>query len=90
MDWSKLNIVAIWAATGTTVSAVLWMLATFASASEVDELKMSVAYGQYYDRLDDYEEAVAEGRMKLAEEYKRQMERLKAQICKSDPDWERC
>ena len=90
MDLSKLNIGLIWTAVTTTIAAVLWMLATFASASEVEELKADVAYGQYYDRLDDYEEALDEGREKLAAEYLRQMERLKAKICKSDPDWERC
>lgn len=80
----------IWGAITGTVTAVLWMFATFASAAEVDAIRMDIAYGQYYDRLDDYEEALDEGRQELANEYKRQMERLKAQICKKDPDWKRC
>lgn len=75
---------------GLTASAVLWMFATFASSAELDQLKIDIAYGQYYDRLDDYEEAMAEGRQELAREYKRQMERLKAVICEQDPEWERC
>lgn len=75
---------------GLTASAVLWMFATFASSAEVDELKIDIAYGQYYDRLDDYDEAMAEGRLELAREYERQMERLKAVICEHDPEWERC
>lgn len=66
------------------------MFATFATAAEVDGIRLEIAYGQYYDRLDDYEEALAEGREGLAAEYKRQMERLRAQICESDPAWERC
>ncbi len=73
-----------------TVSVVLWMFATFASAAELEEIKTDVAYGQYYDRLDDYEEAQGEGRDELAAEYYRQMERLKAKICEADPEWERC
>ena len=85
-----INLVATWTAMTVTASAVLWMFSTFATAAEVDEIKLNIAYGQYYDRLDDYEEAIAEGRDGLADEYKRQMERLKAAICKQDPDWERC
>ena len=49
-----------------------------------------MAYGQYYDRLDDRDESLAEGNHELAAEYERQMERLKAKICEHDPEWERC
>lgn len=73
-----------------TAAAVIWMYATFASSAEVDQLKIDIAYGQYYDRLDDYDEAVAEGNDELAEEYERQMERLKAVICEHNKEWERC
>ena len=73
-----------------TASGVVFMFTTFASAGELNQLKTDIAYGQYYDRLDDYEEAIAEGRDELANEYKRQMERLKAAICEEDPKWERC
>ena len=73
-----------------TAAAVVWMFTTFASAAEVDEIKLDIAYGQYYDRLDDYDEALTEGNEELAAEYKRQMERLKAKICEADPEWERC
>ena len=76
--------------TTATVSALLWMFATFATASEVAELKVSVWYGQFYDRLDDYDEAIDEGNEELAKEYKRQMERLKTKICEADKSWERC
>ena len=74
----------------TTAAAVLWMFTTFASAAEVNEIKLDIAYGQFYDRLDDYDEAVEEGNESLAAEYARQMERLKAKICAADPEWERC
>ena len=73
-----------------TASAMVWIFATFASAAEVEEIKLDIAYGQFYDRLDDYDEALAEGNEALAAEYKRQMERLKAKICEADPEWERC
>jgi hypothetical protein len=73
-----------------TAGAMVWIFTTFASAAEVDEIKLDIAYGQFYDRLDDYDEAVSEGNEALAAEYKRQMERLKAKICEADPEWERC
>ena len=73
-----------------TASAVLWMFSTFASAADVEEIKLDQWYGQFYDRLDDRDEAVDEGNPQLAAEYERQMERLKAKICEADPEWERC
>ena len=82
----KLNLGLI---TGTA-GAVMWMFSTFASSAELEDLRLSILYGQYYDRLDDYDEAVDEGDDALAKEYARQMERLKAQICERDPRWERC
>lgn len=75
---------------GVTATAVIWMFTQFASATEVEAIAIDVAYGQYYDRLDDYDEAVSEGNAALADEYSRQMERLKAKICEADPEWERC
>jgi len=71
-------------------AAIVWMFATFASASKLQEVKVAVWYGQFYDRLDDRDEAVDEGNADLAQEYGRQMEKLKAQICEYDPEWERC
>jgi hypothetical protein len=90
MNWKLINVGLIWAAMTSTVTAVLWMQANFASAAEVNELKLDIAYGQFYDRLDDYEEALEEGREELAAEYRRRMERLRATICEQDPEWERC
>ena len=55
-----------------------------------DELTTRMSYGQYYDRLDDFDEAQDEENDELAKEYARQMERLKAAICEHDPKWERC
>jgi hypothetical protein len=90
MDKGWINLGLLWAAITATATAILFMFSTFATASEVEEIKLDIAYGQYYDRLDDYEEALAEGRPALAAEYRRQMERLRANICEQDPEWERC
>ena len=73
-----------------TAIAILYMFNTFATASDVKEISLSIWYGQYYDRLDDYDEAVAEGNTGLAKEYGRMMEKLEAKICEEDPEWERC
>lgn len=64
--------------------------ARYTPQSDFQGLALDIWYGQYYDRLDDYEEALAEGRDRLALEYKRQMEKIAAKICKRDPEWERC
>ena len=80
----------LWTVITGTVAAVLFAFNTFATAEEVDDIRLDIAYGQYYDRFDDYEEAMAEGREHLAQEYRRQMERLRAVICEKDPEWERC
>jgi len=89
-----LNLGLIWTAITTTVTAVLFAFNTFATAEEVErevgELKLDIWYGQYYDRLDDYDEALAEGNEELAREYERRLEQLAAKICKADPEWERC
>lgn len=75
--------------TGTAM-AIIYMFNTFATAEDLAEINLNIWYGQYYDRLDDFDEAVAEGNENLAKEYKRQMERLEARICEEDPEWERC
>lgn len=97
----KINISGIWTMLTGTVLAVVYMFSTFATAADVEkkaeelnkkfiQQETTIAYGQYYDRFDDWEEAVSEGRDKLAKEYKREMERLKAKICEENPKWERC
>lgn len=58
--------------------------------AKLEAQQLRTAYGQYYDRLDDYDEALTEGNDALAAEYARQMETLRAEICKLDPAWERC
>lgn len=90
MNKEFINMSLMWTAITSTVAAVLWMMSTFATAAEVEDIKLNIAYGQYYDRLDDYEEALEEERDALAREYRKQMERLRAYICEEDPEWERC
>ncbi len=55
-----------------------------------EEFRASVYYDQYYRLLSDYNNALAAGQIAYAEELARQMERVKARICKADPSWERC
>lgn len=90
MNKDLINLGLMWTAITSTVGAILWMFATFATAAEVDDIKLQVLYGQYYDRLDDLDESLDEGNEELAREYERQMERIRAAICEMDPEWERC
>ncbi|MCP5017622.1 MAG: hypothetical protein GY938_20475 [Ketobacter sp.] len=70
--------------------SVAYMFNTFATAGDVQRLNLDIWYQSYYLMLDDYDEAIAEDNADLAAEYKRRMERLLAQICEEDPEWERC
>jgi len=94
MKIEQLNMGTIWTMMTGLVLMVMYMFNTFATAADVEEkvtqLELIINYGQYYDRLDDFDEAMVEGNIKLAEEYQRQMERIKANICEEDPEWERC
>lgn len=85
----------------TTALVVVWVFSTFASAADLEEFKeeqktlvtellVDQWYGQFYDRLDDRDEAVEEDNVELAAEYNRQMEKLRAKICEQDSEWERC
>jgi len=58
--------------------------------ARLDIIELSAAYDSYYNRLDDFDEATDEANTDLAQEYARQMERLKAIICEHDTEWERC
>jgi len=94
MKFEHINFGTIWTVLVGMAVGVAYMFNTFATAADVEkkvsELELSISYGQYYDRLDDRDEAIDEGNAELAEEYERQMERLKAKICEDDPEWERC
>lgn len=94
MKMETINIGSIWTMLTGSVLAVVYMFNTFATAADVEQkigkLELSISYGQFYDRLDDRDEAVDEGNAELADEYERQMERLKAKICNEEPEWERC
>jgi hypothetical protein len=75
---------------GAVATAFIWITTTFATASEVDDLKLQILYGQFYDRLDDYEEEYAEGDHNSAERLRRELIRIKAKICEEDPEWDYC
>ncbi len=101
MTLNDINISSIWTMLVGTALAITYMFTHFASGEEVDDLKeqmiaqniaqdVRAAYGQYYDRLDDFDEATDEGNEELAKEYGRQMEGLRALICEHDSKWERC
>ena len=55
-----------------------------------EEFSASIYYDQYYRLLRDYNAALVASQGAYAEELSRQMERVKAKICKADPSWERC
>lgn len=94
LSLEHLNVGTVWTILVGCVMGVVFIFNTFARAADVEKkfehLELDIAYGQFYDRLDDYEEALNEGRDVLAKEYLRQMERLRAKICELDPEWERC
>jgi len=94
IKFEHVNFGTMWTAMSGMVLCVVYMFNTFATAADVEkkvnELELSISYGQYYDRLDDRDEALDEDNEQLADEYERQMERLKAKICEDDPEWERC
>lgn len=62
----------------------------YVTVGELKQLSVDIWYGQFFDRLDDYDESVAEGNEQLARVYKRQLQRLLAQICEEDPEFEYC
>lgn len=86
----KLNLAGI----GMIAMAVVWMFTTFVHAEdhekEHNDLDALIALGQYYDRLDDFDEAEDEENFELATEYAIQMEELKIVICAHKPHWDRC
>ncbi len=85
-----INMGTIWTMLAGTVVAVVYMFTNFVSAADFDEFKVDIYYGQFYDLLERFEDAVDDDRPELAGEFERQMERLKAKICEGDPEWERC
>jgi hypothetical protein len=80
------GIVGLFVILGSAFSGIQVADNRYAPMSVATELQ----YKSFYDYLEKAEKARAEGNEALAREYERQMERLKAQICKQDPAWERC
>ena len=58
---------------GAVATAFIWITTTFATASEVDNLKLQILYGQFYDRLDDYEEELDQDDFDSAERLRREL-----------------
>lgn len=75
---------------GAVATAFIWITTTFATASEVKDLRLQIIYGQFWDRLDDYEEELSQGDDESAERLKRTLQRLLAQICAAEPDFDYC
>ena len=85
-----INIGSIWTMLVGTALAIVYMFNTFVTVSEFESLATDLQYDQYYDFLIKRENALADGNQVFAEEISRRMERLRAKICKVDPEWERC
>ncbi len=95
MDGVNLTLVS------AAVGSVIWMFNTFAKAEDLEKMKADTdakiisfevreAIGQYWDRLDDRDEAEDEGDEDLAQEYEHEMEELLTFICEHRPTFRRC
>lgn len=74
---------------GTAV-AVAYMFNSFVTFSDFNELSVEVYYAQFYDTIDRLKHAQDDGELEYSRELGRRLERLKAKICKIEPEWERC
>ncbi len=90
MNLERVNFGSIWTVIAGTAMAVVYMFSTFVTAAEFSQFSVEVYYGQYYARLTDFTKAVDDENEDLADEFSKQLERLKAKICEEDPEWERC
>ena len=90
MKLEHINVGSIWMMLTGTVLAVVYMFTTFVTAAEFNQFSVEVYYGQYYERLEDWQRAIDSGNDDYANELERQLERLRAKICEEDPEWERC
>ena len=62
----------------------------YVGVEQFEDLSVEVFYNQYYNTLDRLRAAEREGDSSYALELTRRLERLKAKICKVEPEWERC
>ena len=100
------NLIMVWTMLVGTATAIVWMFTQFASAERVDALELTHntfvtssefqeyvlsdmydSYYQFLDRLYKFEEL---GNMEMVLQIERQLSRLRAKICASDPEWEEC
>jgi len=86
----NVNLSGIWTMIAGTVIAVVYMFTNFVTMAQFSDLKLDLDYDSYYEMLDRHAHAIEQGHDALAAEYSRRLERIKARICESDPEWERC
>ncbi len=63
---------------------------SFAASSTVEKISLRLSYSFYYDTLDRLLNAEEKGNDELVREYSRQLEKIRAEICAIDSQWERC
>ena len=85
-----INMGSIWTMLVGTALAITYMFNTFVTTSEFEAYVVEAYYDSYYELLDRVEEEKEEGNQAFVIELSRRLERLKAKICASDPEWERC
>lgn len=73
-----------------TAIAIAYMFNTFVTASEFEEYVVEDYYENFYRLEDRHAKAVRQGDEDRAREFQRSMDRLRAKICKVDPDWTYC
>jgi hypothetical protein len=88
IDFARLGEYAVIA------SAIIYMFTTFVRADEyhasMEDITVRMAIGQFYDRLDDYQEESAEGDTEMANILLQELEELAAEICEHRPKWKYC
>jgi len=82
-----INMGTLWTMITGTVIAVLYMFTTFASASDLVDLRKDIWYDQYYDTRDRIGNTTDPDYL---QELRDRLEKLKAQICEEDPEWRPC
>lgn len=73
-----------------TALAIAYMFNTFVTYSEFEEYVVEDYYENFYRLEDRFSKAERQGDEERMREFQRSMDRLKAKICKTDPDWVHC
>lgn len=75
---------------GAIVALFAYMSTNFVAVDEFNQMSVEVFYGQYYDNLERIEAAQRAGNEQRVRELTQRNEKLRAKICKVEPEWERC